>query len=202
MKDLNSFHIDYFTATKDFTKTNNMKLNKDIGKYYWSKLKKYFRNGNIILVRDFTHGFDTLIQLAEDPRDMTESEIVEAKDYGRQKCIGFYKIIYRDVEMSSNKKRVIKQQLKKEILEKYDNQCQGILCPKCAYKCQNRFDIGEYKPEFDHVIGFSTDGGLTNIDNLVPLCKGCHAMKTALFNRELINRLDKVKYSPNVVVVK
>ena len=59
------------------------------------------------------------------------------------------------------------------------------------------FKESNHKPEFDHIHQFS-DGGLTVKDNLMPLCKGCHAMKTAFFSRDLLNQLVNVKYSPNV----
>jgi hypothetical protein len=198
--------IDYYTSTMDFDEALSMKVGVDEELYHWKKMR-HFKIGNIILVRDRNNGIDYLIQLTEDGRKMTEEEKNSAGEWVSQKYIAKFKIIAKDDKPSISKTRYIPSATKERILEKYDNRCQGSnkimggtlreKLPK--FSCDINFEDGEHKPEFDHVKEFSAKGGLTIEENLLPLCDGCHAMKTAFFTRDITNQLAMAKYSPNVV---
>lgn len=195
------YHIDYFTSTRDFDEALKMKIWKDVNEYHWKKLRE-FRKGNIFLVRDYKKGLDYLLQLVEDPMEMNEFEREKAGVYGSQNWVGKYVIIAKDDEPSIYKKRYISEATKEKIKKKYNYNCQGIFKVEHLgeiLRCPRNFKDGEFEVEFHHVIEFSRAGGLTIEDNLIPLCKECHAMKTALFKRDLINRLEQVKNSPNII---
>ena len=65
-----------------------MKNNIDVGDYHWSKMR-YFKKGNIILVRDSKNGIDYLIQLLIDGRLMTDEELAFA-DYNTSYLLGHF----------------------------------------------------------------------------------------------------------------
>jgi 5-methylcytosine-specific restriction endonuclease McrA len=175
---MNKVHIDYYTATNDFTPFNG-------AKYYWAKFK-YFKKGNIILIRDSKNGLDTLIRLIEDPHFMSESEKAEAGEYAKQKYVCRYDIVSRDESPSQYKKRITSA-LRKNIIDRDNHTC--MLCHKV------------YEPfilDVDHKKEYS-QSGLSVDNNLVTLCKGCHKIKTNEFKRDSVNILTKIKDSPNVL---
>ena len=202
MIDYKKYIIDYYTSTQDFDEALDMRLGIDIDDYAWKKMR-HFKKGNIILVRNYKYGIDYLIQLIEDGREMTEDEKKSSGRWASQKYIAKYKIIAKDDEENVEKTRYIKKSIKDSILNDHDYMCQGSnkimgeTLKLREFKCDINFKESDHKPEFDHVNQFS-DGGLTVKENLMPLCKGCHAMKTQFFSRDLLNQLVKVKHSPNV----
>ena len=206
MNDYSKYHIDYYTSTMDFGEAFDMKVGLDEDIYHWKKMKHFFK-GNIILVRDSKLGVDYLIQLLEDGRELTHVEKEMDKVWAVQKYTARYKIIAKDDKPSKTKTRYIPKSVKNSILENYDYNCQGsneimggTLKEKLpVFRCNINFRDSEHKPDFDHILEFSVKGGLTVEDNLLPLCKGCHAMKTAFYKRDLTNQLALVKHSPNVI---
>jgi hypothetical protein len=206
MIDYSKYHIDYYTSTPAFEEALDMKVGLDENIYHWKKMK-HFYNGNIILVRDSKLGIDYLIQLLENGRELTQVEKEMDKKWAVQKYTARYKIIAKDDKPSKEKTRYIPKAVKNSILEKYDYKCQGsnkimggtLKEELPVFRCDINFREGEHKPDYDHILEFSVKGGLTVEDNILPLCKGCHAMKTAFSTRDLTNQLAMVEYSPNVI---
>ncbi|MDP8268591.1 MAG: HNH endonuclease [Candidatus Tenebribacter davisii] len=179
--------IDYFTSTRDFVVNSNKK-----GYYYWKKFAKYFKEGNQILVRNSKTKIDYLIKLVEDP-EIIPTKYSKYKWYN-QKYRAKFEVIEEEI-CPTGKSRQLLIREKNDLLKNYNYKCPGLSFKSSftskliEINCTTQFN-NTVKPQYDHIIDFSSKGGLTILNNLQPLCEGCHKVKTALTRRELILLLE------------